>query len=176
MKIVVGSTNPTKIQAAQLAIDRMYPKERIKVTGIEADSKVSAQPKSDLESIEGATNRAKDVLEKTDADLAIGMEGGVEKIGKYYFECGWIAVLDRSGKLGLGSTARFEMSKKLMKEIDSGKELRDIMNELTGRDDVHRTDGAMGVLTAGNYKRDEAYFHGVLFAFAPFLSDPKFWD
>ncbi len=176
MKIVVGSTNPTKIQAAQLAIDRIYPNEKIKVTGFEANSKVSPQPKSDKESISGAINRAKDTLAKTDADLAIGMEGGVQQIGEYYFECGWIAVLDRKGKVGLGSTARFEMSKKLMKEVAAGKELRDIMNELTGRDDVHRTDGAMGVLTAGNYKRDEAYFHGVLFAFAPFLSDPKFWD
>ena len=176
MKIVVGNTNPTKIEAAQLAVNRIYPKEEIKVKGIEVESGVAPQPKSDLESIQGAINRAKNVLTKTDADLAIGMEGGVQKIGKHYFECGWIAIADRKGKLGLGSTARFEMSKKLMKEILAGKELRDVINGLTGRDDVHKTDGAMGVLTAGHYKRAEAYFHGVLFAFAPFLSDPKFWD
>lgn len=176
MKIIVGSTNPTKIEAAQLAIDRIYPKEKIKVTGIEADSEVSPQPKSDLESIQGAINRAKAVIKKTDADLAIGMEGGIQKVGEYYFECGWIAVINRVGKTGLGSTARFELSKKLAKEIFAGKEMKEVFNELTSRTDVATTDGAMGVLTAGHYKRAEAYSHGVLFAFAPFLSDKKFWD
>lgn len=176
MKIIVGSINPTKIQAAQLAIDRIYPKEKIKVGGVETDSRVSAQPKSDLESIEGAINRATEVLTKTDADIAIGMEGGIEKVGDYYFECGWIAVIDRENKVGLGSTARFELSKKLAKEIFAGKEMKEVFNELTSRTDVATTDGAMGVLTVGHYKRAEAYSHGVLFAFAPFLSDPKFWD
>lgn len=28
-------------------------------------------------------------------------------MGKQWFECGWIAVIDRNGKIGLGSSARF---------------------------------------------------------------------
>lgn len=33
----------------------------------------------------------------------------------------------------------------------------------------------MGILTNGALGRAEAYSHGVLFAFAPFVSDAKYW-
>ena len=173
MKIAVGSTNNAKLEAARLAVLKMFPKAV--VVGVSVKSNVSDQPKSDKESIEGALNRARAAQKKTRADFGIGMEGGIQKIGKSWFESGWIAVVDKKGNLGLGSSARFEMSGKLAKELLSGRELRDVINELTNRTDVHETDGAMGVLTAGHLKRAEAYTHGIIFAFAPFLSDKKFW-
>lgn len=173
MKIAVGSTNKAKLEAAKLAILKIFPKA--KVVGVSVVSGVSDQPKSDKESIEGAVNRARSAQKKTKADFGIGMEGGIQKIGSNWFESGWIAVVDKNGNLGLGSSARFEMSAKLTKELLSGKELRDVMNQMTNRIDVHETDGAMGVLTAGHLKRAEAYSHGIIFAFAPFLSDEKFW-
>lgn len=174
MKIVVGSLNKAKIRAAQLAVDKVFPGE--KVTAIEVPSGVSNQPKTEKETMKGALNRAKNALKKTKADIAIGMEGGFSKIGKKWFECGWIAVVDKEGKIGLGSSARYELSSKIINELLIGKELKDVMNRLTKRNDIHYTQGAMGVLTDGHLQRDEAYMHGILFAFAPFLSDSKFWD
>ena len=174
MKIAVGSTNNAKLEAAKIAVHKMFPQAEI--IGVSVRSKVSDQPKSDKESIKGAINRARSAQKKTGANYGIGMEGGIQKIGKSWFESGWIAIVDKKGNLGLGSSARFEMSGKLAKELLSGRELRDVMNELTNRNDVHETDGAMGVLTAGHLKRAEAYSHGIIFAFAPFLSNKKFWD
>jgi len=87
-------------------------------------SGVSAQPMSDEESIEGATNRAKASLAATpSADFGVGMEGGIHKLGDKWYECGWIAVIDKKGTIGIGSSARFELSGKIMKEILAGKEL-----------------------------------------------------
>ena len=50
------------------------------------------------------------------------------------------------------------------------------MDEMTQLTDVRSNQGAMGVVTNGILHRDECYVHGVIFAFAPFLSDSKFWD
>lgn len=176
MKIAVGSKNPAKIRAAQIVVDKLFPTAKIKVKGIEVLSGVSSQPKSDQEAITGAINRARNTMQKTKADFAIGMEGGVHKIGKHWFECGWIAVIDKNGNLGLGSSARYQVSKKIAKLIYGGQELGQIVDNLTGQKDVKDREGAMGVVTSGHLPRDIAYSHGIFFAFAPFISDRKFWD
>lgn len=174
MKIVVGSANPSKIKAAQLAVSKLFPK--IKVVGIKADSKINRQPQSDKEAIKGAINRAKEALKKSKADFGIGMEGGMNRIGKFWFECGWIAVTDKKGKTGLGSSARFLLSQKMVEKLRLGKELDEVVKDLTGIEDVGKMKGVMGLVTKGRLSRAEAYSQGVIFAFAPFISDKKFWD
>ena len=79
--------------------------------------------------------------------------------------------------MGWGSSARFEMSEKLMTPLRQGEELAQVMDRLSGEQDVRSRQGAMGVLTAGHLGRAEAYEQGMIFALAPFLSDPKkYWD
>lgn len=174
MKIVVGSKSPAKLRAAQIAVDEIF--QDVDVETVEVDSGVDKQPKSDEESINGAINRAKAAQKVTGADYAIGMEGGIQKVGDKWFECGWIAVIDQDGEIGLGSSARFELSNHIADELISGKEMREVFEEKTGRDDVYTGEGAMGIITDGHLPRDLAYSHGVIFAFAKFISDPKFWD
>jgi len=174
MLIAVGSKNPAKIKAAKIVVKKLFP--GAKVLAVDAPSKVSSQPKSDEEAIKGATNRAKYAKIQTNADYAIGMEGGVHKIGKKWFECGWIAIIDKNGKWGIGSSGRYEVSKKLAEKIYSGKELGEVIDEITGRENVRNFEGAMGLITNGHLPRSKAYSHGILFAFAPFISDKKFWD
>lgn len=92
----------------------------------------------------GASNRAKAALERNpDAAFGVGMEGGLHKILGKWYECGWIAVVDRAGKIGIGSSARFECSEKIMSEILKGKELAIVMDEITGLTDVRSNQGAM---------------------------------
>ncbi len=174
MLIAIGSKNPAKLKAAKLALKKLFPKAEI--IAVDVRSNVSTQPKSDEESIKGAINRAKLALKKTNADFAIGMEGGMHKIGKNYFESGWIAVIDKNGKIGLGSSARWQVSQKISKPLLKGKELAEVINELTARDNVHIKEGVMGLITNGHLPRHISYSHGILFAFAPFISDPIFWD
>lgn len=174
MKIAVGSINPAKLKAAKLAIKKLFPKA--KIISVDVNSGVNAQPKSDEESIKGAVKRAKLALEKSHADYAIGMEGGMHKIGKNWFESGWIAVVDKSGRVGLGSSARWQVSKKISAPILKGQELAEVINKLTDRGDVHIKEGVMGLITNGYLPRHISYSHGIFFAFAPFISDPIFWD
>lgn len=174
MKIVVGSTNTAKIRAAQIAIDQIFPGN--KVTGLSVDSKIDNQPKSDRESMQGAINRARAAQEKSQADFGIGMEGGMNKIGNKWFESGWIAVVNKNGRIGLGTSARFELSDKIAKKLLSGKELREVVIKLSGNENIYQEEGAMGLITNKHLPRDLAYSHGIIFAFAPFLSDKKFWE
>ena len=174
MKIAVGSTNPAKLKAAKLAIKKIFPEAEVKAVNVK--SGVSDQPKSDEESIKGAINRAKRALKKADADFGLGMEGGMHKIGSNHFESGWIAVIDKEGKIGLGSSARWQVSRKISKPLFKGKELAEVINEMTGRDDVHKKEGIMGLISNGHLPRHKTYSHGIIFAFAPFISDEIFWD
>jgi non-canonical (house-cleaning) NTP pyrophosphatase len=104
------------------------------------------------------------------------MEGGRQQVGDRWFECGWIAVINREGRLGLGSSARFELSPKIMKELHVGRELAEVIDALTGQKDVHTGIGAMGMITNGHLPRAAAYEHGLLFAFGRFISDQKYWE
>lgn len=174
MDIVVGSENGAKIKAAQIAVDAFFPGTMVR--GIRVDSGVAAQPKSDDEAIRGAINRARRAVEATGADFGIGLEGGINQIGDKWFECGWAAVVHKDGRVGLGSSGRFEVSGKMLAGIVAGQELGAVIDSLTKRKDVSRSEGAMGVITNGHLPRAAAYAHGVLFALAPFISDRTFWE
>lgn len=127
------------------------------------------------ESITGARNRALAAIERDNSDYGIGLESGVEKIGDKWFVSCWCVVVNKEGKEGIGSSARLELSEKIMKYLLEGIELADSMGILTGRNDVKYTDGVMGILTNGILPRDKTIEHGILFAFAPFISDKQFW-
>ena len=75
-----------------------------------------------------------------------------------------------------------------MGRLIQGQELAQVIDDLSGQQDVRSTQGAMGmphycrdgpiysgILTNGAVPRDSAYMHGVYFAFAPFISPPQYW-
>lgn len=128
------------------------------------------QPLSDKGSVKGAANRAKSAMGKTKADFGVGLEGGIQDHGFGIFECGWEVVLDKSGKNGTGSSAKFEVPKKVYTEIKKGRELKDIFDELSGVENIGETIGAFGVLTKGGLNRTDAYENAVACALMPFVA------
>ena len=130
----------------------------------------------DNETMDGALERAKNALKADpDASFGIGLEGGVNKIGDRWFESGWICIISRDGEIGWGSSGRYEMSRKIMKRLLNGEELASVIDDLSGQSDVRSSQGAMGILTNGQLPRALSYSHGVIFAFAPFVSDEVYW-
>jgi inosine/xanthosine triphosphatase len=73
MKILVGSTNPVKVQAVKEAFSRFF--KGVEVVGRKVDSGVPDQPFGD-DTFRGARNRAY-ALMKDRADFYVGLEGGV---------------------------------------------------------------------------------------------------
>ena len=174
MKIAVGSANPAKVRSVESVVGTLFP--GAEVAGVTTDSGVSEEPMSRDEMIEGAINRAKRSREALDADYGVGMEGGHEIVSGRQFVCGFIAVVDREGKIGVGSSSRMELPKKIADRMKAGERFHDIVDELVGESDMGQKRGLMGVLTNGLFPRETSYAHGLIFAFSPFISDKKYWD
>lgn len=169
MKIAVGSLNPVKIEAVKLAFELIWPEKQIIVEGISVGSGVPDQPMSDKESIKGARSRARKALQKLHADFGIGLEGGLHKIGKTWFDCGWVVVVNNGGLEGIGSTARLVIPAKIMKHIKNGKELGQVSDMLFKRENVKQAEGYFGLMTNNLLNRRESLKSGVLCALSRFM-------
>lgn len=192
MRVVVGSTNPVKVEAVTEAFHKYWPE--CVVVGMEVNSGVGSQPMSERETINGARQRAYTVLEADQtADYGVGVEGGVTTIdptspnwtgsrggkGKL-FECAWACVVERSadakakeGKEGLGGGLYFELPSKIAAKILAGGELGPIMEELM-KFDVKRTSGAIGIFSKGQLDRKNAYVQIVVSAMIRHVSPEWF--
>lgn len=172
MKVAVGSTNRVKIQAVKEVFDEVFGKE-VEIVSVKADSRVSNQPfKEDI--IQGSVNRAKKALKLTDADFGVGIESGVMKFGEKWYNLGFIAIIDKKGNMGTGTSGWFECPSGVLKELGNGKELGQVISAMTGIVDVQRQEGAIGIFTKGKVTRKELYKHGIFMALAKFLSPEIF--
>lgn len=170
MKVVVGSTNPVKVGAVEIAFREYYPECR--VTGVKVSSGIAEQPLSEAETVRGARNRAEAAVAM--GDFGVGLEGGVSEIEGEMFECAWCVVVDKTGKRGVGGGLYFELPKKVAERIKAGGELGPIMNELTGEENVKEKAGAIGIFTKGKLDRKTAYVQLVTSALIKFVSPEWF--
>lgn len=176
MKIAVGSDNPVKVTAVKKAFLKVWPKKNCLVTGLVTDSGVSNQPMSDEESIKGAQNRARQALGKAKADFGVGLESGLQKIGRHWFCCGWVVVIDKYGNIGTAASVRIEMPKKIMILIDQGVELGQAADKFFERKNVKQKEGFFGLMTNNIISRTDAYIDGVVMALVRFIKTELFAD
>ena len=166
--VVVGSTNPVKVAAVRAVLGRVG--SRAQVDGVAVASGVSDQPVGDEETIRGATQRARAVLAASDADFAVGLEGGVVDEGGVMRTCAWAAVVARDGRVGTGGSLAMTLPTRVAALVRDGVELGHAMDRVTGGHDTKRGAGAVGILTAGLVDRQGAYEALVAYALAPFLT------
>ncbi len=169
MKVAVGSMNPVKIDAVRQAFESLFPDDKWDVKGIDIKSGVSNQPMSDKESIRGARARAKRAIKKLNADYGVGLEGGLQKIGKHWFDCGWIAVIDKQNNEGLGSSMRILMPEKMMQLIFNGKELGEVSDIIFNKTNSKQAEGHFGIMTKNLITRTHGYKDGVIVALSRFV-------
>lgn len=171
--VVVGSTNPVKVAAAMAVLARAGCGAHVE--GIAVASGVSDQPVGDAETIRGATQRARAALAACDADLAIGIEGGVVDDADGMRTCAWAAVVSRDGRVGVGGSLAMALPTRVATLVRDGVELGLAMDRVTGGHDTKRGVGAVGILTAGLVDRQRAYESLVTYALARFLT-PAHYD
>lgn len=166
--VVVGSTNPVKIAAVLAVLERGGSDARVR--GIPVPSGVRDQPEGDPETIRGATQRARAALEASDADLAVGIEGGVVEESGHMRTCAWAAVVARDGRVGIGGSLAMLLPDRVAALVRDGMELGHAMDHVTGGRDTKHGAGAVGILTAGLVDRQRAYESLVTYALAQFLA------
>ncbi len=166
-KVAVGSSNPAKLAAVRAAMAKLAPGAEI--VALDVVSGVPAQPWGERETRLGAIARARGAMAAADADLGLGLEGGVIDDGAGLELVSWVAALDREGRVGLASGLRFMLPSRAARRLRDGAELGDVMDELFATRESKRASGAVGLLTEGFVSRAEAFADLVAMACAPFL-------
>jgi inosine/xanthosine triphosphatase len=174
MHIVVGSKNPAKIQAVRQAFTQVWPQTDWEIQSVSVDSGVSNQPMNDVDSITGAVNRAHRALSQHPADYGVGLEGGLQQIGKQWFDCGWVVVVNQAGIEGIGSTARIITPPQMIKLIQTGMELGDVIDQVFGTENAKQKEGHFGLMTNNHITRSRGYQDGVIMALSRFLHPELF--
>ena len=167
MQIIVGSTNPVKIQAVQVALHEVYAEA--KVSGVAVPSGVADQPWNDAETRQGAYNRAQAVLDQTSADVAVGLEGGVLESEFGLMTSAWCVILDRAGHVGVGGNSCTLLPPSVADHLQRGVELGIAMDRFSGQTNTKHKDGAIGILTDGLVSRQTAYEIIIKMALAPLI-------
>jgi len=173
-RVAVGSRNPVKIAAVRAVLARVAPDAV--VDGIAVASGVPDQPWGDDETIRGARERARAALVAADAELAVGLEGGVvDMAGGAVHTCAWAVAVDREGREGVGGSLAMPLPGAVARLLREGLELGHAMDRLSGERNVKHGQGAVGLLTAGLVDRQRAYEVLVTYALSPWLA-PALWE
>lgn len=167
-RVAVGSTNPVKIGAARAVLERVTA--GVQLSGVAVPSGVPDQPWGDEETIRGALARARAARAVTDADLGIGIEGGVVAGDDGSVRtCAWAAAVTRDGREGVGGSLAMALPPRVAELVRGGMELGHAMDAVTGSENVKQGVGAVGILTHGLVTRQQAYETLVAYALAPLL-------
>ena len=174
-RVVVGSLNPVKIAAVHAVVLRVVSDSQ--VSGVQVASGVPDQPFGDLETRQGAEARARAALEASDAELAVGLEGGVvvEPDGSMR-TCAWAVAIDREGRRGIGGSLSMPLPPIVAERIRAGEELGHAMDAVAQTVGTKHGRGAVGILTAGLIDRQRAYETLVTYALAPWLAAEYFTE
>jgi inosine/xanthosine triphosphatase len=170
--VAVGSTNPVKLAAVRSVFQRLEP--RTHVDGIAVTSGVPDQPVGDAQTIEGATNRSCAARKALDADLGVGIEGGVVETPTGMRTCAWAVVVTRNGNAHVGGSLSMPLPDAVARLIRDGVELGYAIDQLVGTTNIKHGAGAVGILTEGLVNRQEAYETILAYALAPILGEPLY--
>ncbi len=171
VRLVVSSTNPVKLRAVEVGVRAAMPDLELTIDSVRVDSGVSEQPATDVETVLGAENRARAARDASpDADYWFGVEGGVQDSSRGMLTFAWIVVVDRAGRVGRARSAAFVLPEVVAERVRGGMELGHADDEVFGRTDSKRRDGAIGLLTGGALDRAGLYAPAVTAAMIPFLN------
>ena len=171
-KIVVASRNPAKLFAVEDAFSRHFPKEQLELVAVAVESGVSDQPTSDVETRQGARNRAR-AAQQTEqrADFWVGLEGGVEAIDDQLMAFAWMVVFDDQGQMGEARTVTLPLPPAIKKLVDEGMELGDANDRIFSTLNSKEKGGAFGLLTNGLYTRESVYTEALVVALLPCVNE-----
>ncbi len=166
MRIVIGSTNPVKCSATRAVLKPLYPDAEF-IT-VDVPSGVSEQPWGDAETRAGAVNRARAALHHTGADLSVGLEGGIQETEFGLMTTAWCALVDATGRLGIGGNACVLLPEAVADHLRAGRELGFAMDQFINRSNTKHQNGAIGILTNDLETRQSAYEMIIRLALARF--------
>lgn len=163
MKVVVATKNPIKIRAVKNVFSLFFKNFSIESINFE----YKKQPIGLVETIKGSIKRACYAFKF--GDIGVGIEAGLVEIPYTktgYFDIQFCAIIDKDG-LTLGCGSGFEYPDKVINEVLKGKEVGEVMEQISGIRNIGRKIGAIGYLTHGILNREKLTEQAVLTALIP---------
>ena len=170
--VIVGSKNPSKLQAVRMGFQNVFPEHEFVFLTAEVSSNVSSQPMGDQETLTGARNRAHNARQACPkADYWVGLEGGLsgldgveESLAAY----SWIYILGKN-QVGFGRSASYILPNKIADLIRQGMEQGEADDLVFGQENSKQASGGVGLLTNDLITRAELYAMAVKLALIPFI-------
>jgi len=167
--VIVGSTNPVKIEAARRGFAAIFPTQDWEVRGGPAESGVAHQPMGDPETLTGATQRALTALAlEPSAEYGVGIEGGCAWLGEDMLTMAWVVICGRDGVTGKARSGSFVLPKQIAALVAEGLELGDADDRVFGQTNSKQKNGSIGLLTGDVITRADYYTPVVSMALIPF--------
>lgn len=175
MKVLIGTTNPAKIEGAKLAFEEFF--ENVEVEGIKAASGVPDQPvNGDI--YLGALNRVNNLMSyakenNIEADYFVAIESGItDSLGKWVITN--IAVIkDNAGYESFGTGPSFPVPNKYVDRIIA-TDLGQVMDAIFNENDLRSKKGGVNFLTHGVITRGDLTKSAFVMALTQFIND-KIW-
>jgi inosine/xanthosine triphosphatase len=168
IKVIVGSQNPVKINAARTALSALFTESIVECEGMHAPSNVSEQPMTASETRKGAINRVSYCQQHSNADFCIAVEGGVDLLEDGPVTFAYV-VIANSEQQSVGRSATLPLPMPVYQALLAGEELGPVMDRLFNTVNIKQKGGAIGLLTHGNATREGDYTQALIMAMAPFL-------
>ena len=175
LRVVVGSTNPVKVEAVRSVFGRAFPGRKLEVRGIRVESSVPSEPYG-KDVINGALQRAQSAIDGAEAHLGIGIEAGLfwcEHL-QDYMDVQYCAIVDRGETMTLGHGPGFQYPPPIMSKVKGGKTVGQAMAEISGIIGIGRKQGVVGYLSKGIMVRKGLTETAVIAAMLPRLN-PKLY-
>jgi inosine/xanthosine triphosphatase len=167
--VIVASLNPVKLEAVRLGLEASGV-SYARISGVDIPSGVSDQPLDEMETLQGATNRAIRARNMyPDATFCIGIEGGIHIHQNHAEAFAWI-VINWTGGSGQSRTSSFQLPEKVSKLVMEGTELGHAIDKVFGQTNSKQKGGAVGLLTNNTILRTELYRQSVQLALIPFMN------
>jgi len=167
MKIIVGSTNPTKIDAVREVLNQYSFLGKPEIVGVNVSSEVSDQPKSMEEIIQGAINRAKNAYRHSQCDYSIGLESGLSEFPLVGYLELTACIFHDGNKLYPGFSSAFPIPPTVASLVlEHGLNLSQASHQagLTTNPELGKSEGIIGVLTKNRVTRMDYTKYAIMMA------------
>lgn len=154
MKVLIGTKNPGKIEAATEALKNYF--DNFEIEGISVSSCVSEEPVND-EIYEGAKNRVDNLMKyaeenNIEAEYFLGVESGITNLLGKWVIINVAVVKDKNGYESWGTSPAFPVPNKYVEEIIS-TDLGKVMDKLFKHNDLRSGKGGISFVTNGIISR-----------------------
>lgn len=173
MKILLGSKNPSKRNAVEIALEKLGFNE-YEIIPYDTPSNTHTKPIG-YEIIRGAENRNLALKEyairgKLEYDYLCSIEGdfSLDENG-LPFVVTYCVIEDKNGKKSTGKSLGIRLTKIMFDYLKNGGSLNKVIEEIIQNENNKQSLGIMGYLTNGLYNRETVDSEAVISSLIPFI-------